>query len=204
MVTRRSATVAPRPFAGFVSVAAHDAVIDTREGRMATKKKKSKRAKPTAKHKAGRPKKNTAQTSKPRAAAQSGVGTSQQRFALEARCHPGDVASGQGHDDCCHHAGSISARSITAASGSTASTRLLSTSRPCTALRGRKHKAGSVTRVAASEIEGIVSEAVRKHFSLTEAPGDAVVPQQPVAQLRPRRRVIRACERAVGCFLPTW
>jgi DNA invertase Pin-like site-specific DNA recombinase len=43
-----------------------------------------------------------------------------------------------------------------------------------TALRGRKHKAGSVTRVAASEIEGIVSEAVRKHFSLTEAPGDAV------------------------------
>jgi len=53
---------------------------------MATKKKKSKRAKPTAKHKAGRPKKNTAQTSKPRAAAQSGVGTSQQRFALEARC----------------------------------------------------------------------------------------------------------------------
>jgi hypothetical protein len=40
---------------------------------MATKKKKSKRAKPTAKHKAGRPKKNTAQTSKPRAAAQSGL-----------------------------------------------------------------------------------------------------------------------------------
>jgi site-specific DNA recombinase len=40
-----------------------------------------------------------------------------------------------------------------------------------TALRGRKHKAGSVTRVAAQEIEEIVSDAIRKKFDIPDAEG---------------------------------
>jgi hypothetical protein len=46
-----------------------------------------------------------------------------------------------------------------------------------TALRGRKHKAGSVTRVAASEIEGIVSEAVRQKLELPGTSVDAIADQ---------------------------
>ena len=46
-----------------------------------------------------------------------------------------------------------------------------------TALRGRKHKAGSVTRVAASEIEGIVSEAVRQKLDLPVASDDVIADQ---------------------------
>ena len=46
-----------------------------------------------------------------------------------------------------------------------------------TALRGRKHKAGSVTRVAASEIEGIVSEALRQKLELPGTPDDAIADQ---------------------------
>ena len=46
-----------------------------------------------------------------------------------------------------------------------------------TALRGRKHQAGSVTRVAASEIEGIVSEAVRQKLDLPGTSEDAIVDQ---------------------------
>src|SRR6516164_126341 len=45
-----------------------------------------------------------------------------------------------------------------------------------TALRGRKHKAGSVTRVA-SEIEGIVSEAVRQRLDLPGTSDDAIADQ---------------------------
>jgi DNA invertase Pin-like site-specific DNA recombinase len=43
-----------------------------------------------------------------------------------------------------------------------------------TALRGRKHKAGSITRVAASEIEGIATEAVRQRFDLPGTSGDVI------------------------------
>jgi len=43
-----------------------------------------------------------------------------------------------------------------------------------TALRGRKHRAGSVARIAAPEIEGIVEEAVRKHFKLPDTPGESL------------------------------
>jgi hypothetical protein len=43
-----------------------------------------------------------------------------------------------------------------------------------TALRGRKHKAGSVTRVSAREIEDIVAGAVRKEFALPNILGQAV------------------------------
>jgi DNA invertase Pin-like site-specific DNA recombinase len=43
-----------------------------------------------------------------------------------------------------------------------------------TALRGRKHKSGSITRIAAPEIEGIVDEAVRKHCNLAGASAGAV------------------------------
>ena len=46
-----------------------------------------------------------------------------------------------------------------------------------TAMRGRKHKAGSVTRVAASEIEGIVSEAVRQKLDLPGTSDDAIADQ---------------------------
>jgi DNA invertase Pin-like site-specific DNA recombinase len=43
-----------------------------------------------------------------------------------------------------------------------------------TALRGRKHKAGSVARIAAREIESIVEEAVRKKFSVSNDFDDVV------------------------------
>jgi site-specific DNA recombinase len=43
-----------------------------------------------------------------------------------------------------------------------------------TALRGRKHKAGSVTRIAAREIEGLVQEAVQSKFDLPDASREAV------------------------------
>jgi site-specific DNA recombinase len=43
-----------------------------------------------------------------------------------------------------------------------------------TALRGRKHKAGSVTRVAAKEIEDIVADAVRKKFDMLDAEGQDI------------------------------
>ena len=46
-----------------------------------------------------------------------------------------------------------------------------------TALRGRKHKAGSVTRIAAREIEVIVADAVRKRFDLPDASSKAVSEQ---------------------------
>jgi site-specific DNA recombinase len=47
-----------------------------------------------------------------------------------------------------------------------------------TALRGRTHKAGSVTRIPASEIEGLIESELRKRFDLvegTEAPFDRIV-----------------------------
>jgi site-specific DNA recombinase len=43
-----------------------------------------------------------------------------------------------------------------------------------TALRGRKHKAGSVPRISAPEIEGVVERAVRERFGLQDASGDLV------------------------------
>jgi site-specific DNA recombinase len=43
-----------------------------------------------------------------------------------------------------------------------------------TALRGRKHRAGSVTRIAAPEIEGIVEEAVRRKLNLLDASNEAI------------------------------
>jgi len=46
-----------------------------------------------------------------------------------------------------------------------------------TALRGRKHKAGSVTRIAAPEIEGIVEGAVRKKLDLPGTSDDAIADQ---------------------------
>jgi DNA invertase Pin-like site-specific DNA recombinase len=42
------------------------------------------------------------------------------------------------------------------------------------ALRGRKHKAGSVTRIAAREIEKVVEATVRKRFNIPDASGDAI------------------------------
>jgi DNA invertase Pin-like site-specific DNA recombinase len=46
-----------------------------------------------------------------------------------------------------------------------------------TALRGRKQKAGSVTRVAAPEIEGIVEETVRQKLDLPRTSDDAIADQ---------------------------
>src|SRR6516165_6859842 len=43
-----------------------------------------------------------------------------------------------------------------------------------TALRGRKHKAGSVARIAAREIEGLVEEAVRQNLTSADASDQAV------------------------------
>jgi hypothetical protein len=43
-----------------------------------------------------------------------------------------------------------------------------------TALRGRKHKAGSVTRVSACEIEDIVADVVRKKFALPDTSGQTI------------------------------
>src|SRR6516165_2252153 len=43
-----------------------------------------------------------------------------------------------------------------------------------TALRGRKHKAGSVARIAARDIEGVVEEAVRKNLTSADASDQAV------------------------------
>jgi len=43
-----------------------------------------------------------------------------------------------------------------------------------TALRGRKHKAGSVTRIATREIEGIVQEAIQSKFDLPDASREAI------------------------------
>jgi len=43
-----------------------------------------------------------------------------------------------------------------------------------TALRGRKYRAGSVTRIAAREIETVVEEAVRKKFNVPRAEVEAV------------------------------
>jgi hypothetical protein len=43
-----------------------------------------------------------------------------------------------------------------------------------TALRGRKHEAGSVARIAAREIEGLVEEAVRMNLTTTDASDQAV------------------------------
>jgi DNA invertase Pin-like site-specific DNA recombinase len=43
-----------------------------------------------------------------------------------------------------------------------------------TALRGRKHKAGSVARIAARDIEELVEEAVRKNLTLADASNEAV------------------------------
>ena len=43
-----------------------------------------------------------------------------------------------------------------------------------TALRGRKHKAGSVARIAAREIEGVVEETVRKNLTSADASDRAV------------------------------
>jgi site-specific DNA recombinase len=43
-----------------------------------------------------------------------------------------------------------------------------------TALRGRKHKAGSVTRVPAQEIEDIVADAVRKKFDMPDTEGQDI------------------------------
>jgi hypothetical protein len=73
--------ILPSPclIAGLVPVAAHDAVVDTREGRMATSKQKSKRTKRAPKPprdikraaKAARARKTTARRSKPKAALQA-------------------------------------------------------------------------------------------------------------------------------------
>ena len=43
-----------------------------------------------------------------------------------------------------------------------------------TALRGRKHKAGSVARIAAREIEGLVGKAIRKNLASAEGSDQAV------------------------------
>jgi hypothetical protein len=43
-----------------------------------------------------------------------------------------------------------------------------------TALRGRKHKAGSIARIAARDIEELVEEAVRKYFTSADASDHAV------------------------------
>ena len=43
-----------------------------------------------------------------------------------------------------------------------------------TALRGRKHMAGSVTRISAPEIESIVENAVRENFDLVDTSGEAI------------------------------
>jgi hypothetical protein len=43
-----------------------------------------------------------------------------------------------------------------------------------TALRGRKHKAGSVARIAARDIEGVVEEAVRQNLTSADASDQAV------------------------------
>jgi DNA invertase Pin-like site-specific DNA recombinase len=46
-----------------------------------------------------------------------------------------------------------------------------------TALRGRKHRAGSITRIAAPKIEGVVSEAVRQKLDLPGTTDDAIADQ---------------------------
>ena len=43
-----------------------------------------------------------------------------------------------------------------------------------TALRGRKHKAGSLARIAARDIEGLVEEAVRKKLTSADGSDQAV------------------------------
>jgi hypothetical protein len=43
-----------------------------------------------------------------------------------------------------------------------------------TALRGRKHKAGSLARIAARDIEGLVEEAVRQKLTSADASDQAV------------------------------
>ena len=73
----------PRLIAGLVPVVAHDAVADRREGQMATSKQKLKLMRRAAKPpravkpapRAARPRKTTAQRSKPKVTAQSGGGS---------------------------------------------------------------------------------------------------------------------------------
>jgi DNA invertase Pin-like site-specific DNA recombinase len=58
-----------------------------------------------------------------------------------------------------------------------------------TALRGRKHKAGSVARIAARDIEGLVEEAVRK--KLTSADGSDQAVSERIERVVVGKRLVR-------------
>jgi DNA invertase Pin-like site-specific DNA recombinase len=72
-------------------------------------------------------------------------------------------------------------------------------------LRGRKDKVGSVGRVAAREIEGIVEEAIRKKFNLTDASHEATSNKIESIVLSGRfvRITFEADDQASGALRPT-
>ena len=74
-----------------------------------------------------------------------------------------------------------------------------------TALRGRKHKAGSVARIAARDIEGVVEEAVRQNLTSADASDRTVSEriERVVIGKSLVRITVKSEDQAAGSSVPT-